>query len=171
MQRAQEDRVPASALRIEDIPSAALPNPLHGVGNTPRAQQCLESAWHSPALRYSCSQSYCAASRGMQKPHFRSLCRSIGSSCTHPFSSFFPIPGSWPCRVFTILAFPGYLQNAVSGDSLISQGAAFLRFPFLHNVHSLAHGPFLEAVPDPSHCWDSCSPIMRPGHYLALVLY
>lgn len=99
------------------------------------------SAWSqrgtSLPLRYSFSQSCCAASRGMQKPHSGSPCRSIRSSCTHPFPSFYPTPGSWPCRVPTILALPGYLQNAVLGDSLISQGAAFLRFPFLHNAHSL----------------------------------
>lgn len=49
VQCAQEGRVPVSTLRIEDMASAALPKPLHGVGNTPRAQQCLESAWHFPA--------------------------------------------------------------------------------------------------------------------------
>lgn len=66
--------------------------------------------------------------------------------------SFAPFPRSWPGRVPTILAVPGYLQNAVSVYSLISQGAAFLSFPFLHNVHSWwdPRGPFLGAVPGPS---------------------
>lgn len=134
-----------TALRIEDMASAALPKPLHGVGNPPRAQQCWSQ--RGTALPWGAA----AHTRAVQQA---GGCRSPTLAHLAPIlsPSFAPFPRSWPGRVPTILAVPGYLQNAVSVYSLISQGAAFLSFPFLHNVHSWwdPRGPFLGAVPGPS---------------------
>lgn len=60
---------------------------------TPQEHSSAWSQGGTPLpLRYRCSHSCCAASRGMQKPHSGSPWSSIESSCTHPFPSFCPIP-------------------------------------------------------------------------------
>lgn len=137
MQRAWEGRVPASTLRIQDTGSAALPKPLHGWA-TPQEHS---GAWSQRGILL--PQGTAAHSHVVQQVggcRSLTLCLLAGAlGHLAPIRSlpFAPFPGSWPCRVPTILPPPGYLQNAALGDSLISQGAAFPRFLFLHNVRSL----------------------------------